>query len=276
MDQELLLKRVERLERENASMKRFSKIALGFLATLLVAIAAVPKANTGGPPILKATEFDLIGPNGAVTAKLATYRGGPNLVLFDNNGKLVENVGVVNDQTLAQAGMNVFDGNAIVSGNGVGRFDASVTTRNSTGQGGTGEGISTFDGSGILRATIGQLVDGSAVYATGYDRNNGTNARVGWIFEPSINFSGFFTNAEDGTSRSYFGQTTQTDPSVVEAFWGLNYANGSPAVNGYTPTPASPFVGMNVWDTNGAYRSVTGLEFFGAFDGSENLVAHIP
>jgi hypothetical protein len=271
-----LLKRVEWLERENASIKRFSKIAFGSLAALLVAVAAVPKANTGGPPVLKGSEFDLIGPSGAVTAKFATYRGGPNLVLYDNNGKLVETVGVVNDQTVAQAGLNVFDGNAIVPAKGVGRFNASVRTRNTSGQGGTGEGIGTFDGSGILRATIGQSVDGSAVYATGYDANNGTNARVGWIFEPSINFSGFFTNAEDGTSRSYFGQTTQTDPSVVEAFWGLNYANGSPAVNGYTPTTASPLVGMNVWDTNGAYRSVAGLEFFGVFDGSENLIAHIP
>src|SRR5579863_1714725 len=189
MDRDLLLKRLERLERENARIRRFSKLALSSLTALLIAVAAVPKANTGGPLILKAKEFDLLGPNGAVTAKLATYRGGPNLVLYDDNGKLVENVGVVNDQTVAQAGMNVFDGNAIVSGNGVGRFNASVTTRNTSGQGGTGEGIGTFDGSGILRSTIGQSVDGSAVYATGYDGNNGTNARVGWIFEPAINFS---------------------------------------------------------------------------------------
>jgi hypothetical protein len=166
MDKDLLLKRIERLERENTSMKRFSKIAFGSLAALLIAVAAVPKANTGGPPILKASEFDLLGPNGAVTAKLATYRGGPNLVLYDNNGKLVENVGVVNDQTVVQAGLNVWDGNVIIPGNGVGRFNASVTTKNTSGQGGTGEGIGTFDGSGILRSTIGQSVDGSAVYAT--------------------------------------------------------------------------------------------------------------
>jgi hypothetical protein len=259
--------RIQRLERSN----RLQKGVTALFAGLLITLASVPQVSSKASN-LSAYEFDLLGPNGKVTAKLTTLRNGPNLLFYDDNGKLVENVGIINDATLVGAGLGVTDGNAIISGTGVLRMSMGVSTK---APGGAGEGLSTYDASGRARSAFGQTTDGSIVYASAYDPDS-NNSRVGWVFYPAIDFEGVYTHDQDGTTRSYFGQTTENDPTEVEAFWGLNYPGGGPAVNGYTPTAASPYTGMNVWDTAGNFRSVDGVGFFGVFDSSENLVASIP
>ena len=79
-------KRLERLERS----VRYSKVLVIAMAVCTVAFATVPKARSLGSPFpLAASEFDLLGPGGKITAKLTTNDGGPNLLFYDNNGKVV-------------------------------------------------------------------------------------------------------------------------------------------------------------------------------------------
>jgi hypothetical protein len=259
--------RIERLEKSNRVLKGLTAL----LAALCVTLASVPQVSSK-PSNRSAYEFDLLGPNGKVTAKLTTLRNGPNLLFYDDNGKLVESVGIINDATLVGAGLGVADGNAIVPGTGVVRMSIGVSTKDPAGP---GEGMSTYDASGRPRSAFGQTTDGSIVYASAYDPDS-SSSRVGWVFYPAIDFEGVYTHDQDGTTRSYFGQTTGNNPSEVEAFWGLNYPGGGLAVNGYTPTAASPYTGMTVWDTAGNFRSVDGVGFFGVFDSGENLISSIP
>ncbi len=117
-------KRLERLERS----VRYSKVLVIAMAVCTVAFATVPKARSLGSPFpLAASEFDLLGPGGKITAKLTTNDGGPNLLFYDNNGKLVEEVGI-NENTPASAGMAVLDGNSIIPGTGVVRESAFNST----------------------------------------------------------------------------------------------------------------------------------------------------
>jgi hypothetical protein len=273
-DIRLMEERLERLELENHRIKRsarLGKILTTSTVALVIAIAAVPKVHSLGFPLsIAASEFDLLGSNGKITAKLATYEGGPNVLFFDEKGKLVEDVGVINQKTFVGAGISVWDGNAIIPGNGVVRESSGVTESSSAGPFTPGEGLATLDGSGIVRSAIGQTLDGSIVYDTLDDPQG--NVRSGFDYDPSQDFTGFFTDAANGTTRSYFGQGTDD----VEADWGLNYSSGIAAVNSFTPSPYSPNAGLNVYDTNGLYRSIIAIEFFGTFDASETLTGHLP
>jgi hypothetical protein len=276
MEQDIrsVTERLAFLERESLRIKRsarLAKILSAATSVLVVMVATVPKVHSLGFPLpIAATEFDLLGPGGKITAKLTTYQGGPNLLFYDNQGKLVEDAGFFNNSSLVSAGIGVLDGNALSPGKGVFREYSGVTTVNKAAPTITGEGMGTYDASGNGRVAVGETIDGSVAYALVGDPNG--NYRSGIDYDAVHDFTGAFTNDAAGTNRTAIG--TGTDD--IDSFWQLNYSNGDIAVSGFTPPLTGNPPDVAVFDTSGAYRSVVGLEFFGAFDGSENLIAHLP
>ena len=272
-DIRIVTERLESLERENLRIKRsarLAKILSAATSALVIMVAAVPKVHSLGFPLpIAATEFDLLGPGGRITAKLFTFRNGPNLQFFDNKGKLVENVGVTNDSNGSGAGLSVEDGNAVLAGNGVQRVGVGITV---TPTNAAGAGLATWDASGTVRSAVGQTLNGSIVYANTYDTNG--NVRSGLDYDPAHDFTGFYSTAANGTNRSYMGQNTDD----TDAFYGVKYADGIIAIQGFTPPviSGSDVPSVIVFDAAQAYRSVMGLEFFGTFDASENLTGHLP
>jgi hypothetical protein len=199
MEQSSLVERLERIERENTRFRRSTRIMKILLAStiaLVATIVSVPKVHSILlPGIVTAREFDLLSPSFHVTAKLQTLRNGPNLTFYDNSGKIVADVGWVNDSTSAQAGLSVFDGNSVLAGNGVARAEVGFTARRSAG---TGVGLASYDGTGALRTATGQALNGSIAYEYLYDESGAL--RTGILLPSSANI-GYFNQDADGTPR---------------------------------------------------------------------------
>jgi hypothetical protein len=199
MEQAWLIERLERLERENVKFRRsatFMKLLVSSLIAITVAGISIPIAHSiTFPGPVSASEFDLLGPGLRVTARLHTLRNGPNLTFYDNAGKVIVDVGFVNDATSTQAGMTVFDGNAGLAGNGVPRAAFGYTSRSSAG---TGVGFVSYDGTGAIRTNIGQALNGSAAYDDLYDA---TGALRTGITVPTGALIGYFNQDPNGTSR---------------------------------------------------------------------------
>jgi hypothetical protein len=198
MDTQRLLARLERLEYENGRIKRaarLTKIMVASMVVLFTAVAAIPAAHSLPFPFkIGANEFDLLASNGKVTAKLANLNGGALLAFYDANGKLVESVGFSNTAAQAGAGMSVYDGNAVLAGNGVTRAGYGYTSRGPA----TGIGAATWDASGDVRSSIGQALDGSIAYEQLFDT---TGALRTGINVPNGANLGYFNRDANGTPR---------------------------------------------------------------------------
>lgn len=225
MEQATLVERLERLERENMKFRRsarFMKLLVSSLIAITVAGISIPIAHSiTVPGPLGASEFDLLGPGLRVTARLHTLRNGPNLTFYDNGGKAILDVGFVNDSTSTQAGMTVFDGNAGLAGNGVPRAAFGYTSQSSAG---SGVGFVSYDGTGAIRTTIGQSLNGSAAYEQLYDDTG--SLRTG-IDVNSANV-GFFAQDANGIGRAVLGEV----PSDSSAAMTLLNAAGGVAADG--------------------------------------------
>jgi hypothetical protein len=247
MEQASLVERLEQLERENMKFRRsarFMKLLVSSLIAITVAGISIPIAHSiTVPGPLGASEFDLLGPGLRITARLHTLRNGPNLTFYDNSGKIVADVGWVNDSTSAQAGLSVFDGNSVLAGNGVARAEVGYTSRSATG---TGVGLANYDATGVMRSNIGQSLDGSNDYEVLYDQTG--LVRDGIIFNDTI-ANGFYTYDANGTQRVNLGQTLNN-----HAQFELYDASGNQGLVA-SVDPADAFNGLAVFDGNGVKRS---------------------
>lgn len=196
MEQRSLVERLERLELENSGIRRsarFMKFLMVATITVAAAMISVPMANSK-PSVFSATEFDLLGATGKVTAKLMNLNGGASLLFYDSGGKLVSSVGFTNTASVAAAGLTVWDGNAILAGDGIARAGFGYTSRGPS----TGIGAATWDASGNVRSAVGQGLDGSLAYEVLYDN---TGALRTGIEIPSGANIGYFNQDANGTPR---------------------------------------------------------------------------
>ena len=275
MEQIALIERLERLERENSRIKRFARLALGSMVVLIVLAGIVPKATTQGPPILKATEFDLLGPNRSITAKLQTLRNGPNLTFYDNAGKVVADIGWINDSTSAQAGLAVFDGNSVLAGNGVARATVGYTSRSASG---TGVGLASYDETGLVRASVGQSLNGSESYEVLYDS---TGALRTGITIPQSASIGYFNQDANGLSRVSLFESAD---GLVTGL-SLRHQNGIEGADAIANDEA-PFVGANfaTWNADhthiasiiGVAANIGDAGFVNTFLSDGTLSGHLP
>ncbi len=271
-----LLERLEKLEMENLRNRR-SVRAMKFVTAsafaVLIAVSAIPSAYSRFfPPItIFATEYDLIGPNQNVTAKLETLNGGPNLVFFDNAGKVIAGVGVTNTSRVKATGMSVYDGNSLLAGTGVVRAAFGYGSAGPA----IGQGVATYDASGNIRSAFGQALDGSSAYEVLYDSTGAERTGIN-IISGGL---GFFVSDANGTGRARFGEASdgsQTNWVINDAAGGLGLSANVPAD---TATGASQLI---AWDSNGNYRTVDEVDpiapFAGylTFDASETLTGNLP
>jgi hypothetical protein len=197
-----MARRLERAEQANRAMKVWGSI--GFAA--LMALGSGPFASNATakkkpPAIVTATQEIDLESGGVTVASLRLVSGKPNLVFFDSTGKIVVGIGI-NGTALPTghaAGIAVFDGNEDIPGTGKVRASFGVTPSGS----GAGVGMGTFDGNGVQRSSEGSAVDGSIAYSVVADATG--VVRTGLDYEPSINFTGSFSNDASGNNRTAVG-----------------------------------------------------------------------
>jgi hypothetical protein len=157
---ESMLRRIEHLERSNRAMKF---IALGAIVAS-VALNTLPARSAKyrpGPNAIDAQSFNLVSSKGVLLATLGQTANGGYLAFFDGKGKPEMLVGtgapVASDVTAKSVGVAIYDGNALFSGNGVGRQVWAM----STSQGVTSLGNTIYDPNGNQRLSNVSLADGS-------------------------------------------------------------------------------------------------------------------
>lgn len=137
-DHEGILKRLEKLERQNRRMKLAGLGAFVIAGTLLL----MGQTRRVHPSTITATGFVLVDAQGRERATLAMYNGGPRLDLYDENGK-------------ARAGLTVTS-----DGPGLGLFDANGKARVGLSAFSDGPGLALFDANGKPRVGLVAFSDG--------------------------------------------------------------------------------------------------------------------
>ena len=197
-----MTRRLERAEKANRAMKVWGSIAFA----VLIAFGSGPFASNATakkkpPAIVTATQEINLESGGTTVASLRLVSGKPNLVFFDSAGKTVVDVGIAGTTlpTGHAAGVAVLDGNEDIPGTGKIRVSFGVTPSGPS----AGVGMGTYDGNGVVRSADGSTVDGSISYTDLYDATG--VIRTGLTYDPSINFTGSFSDDASGNSRSSVG-----------------------------------------------------------------------
>ena len=116
---DMMMRRIERLERSNRVMKY---IALGAVVGC-IALNALPAGSVvfpHGPKRVDAESFNLISPKGVLLATLQAGANGGQLAFFDATGKAEMLVGNGGTAASPSVGTAIFDGNAVFpNSNGV-------------------------------------------------------------------------------------------------------------------------------------------------------------
>src|SRR5215469_4020710 len=136
-----LTRRVERLERSNWILKAVNLVALA----VVVSITRIPSIWATITPSISAMRFNLVSLSGKTLATLGVNASGfPSLTFFDASGKRLTQVGEADNGK--SAGLNGFDGNALLAGKGVPRAPLGINS--------AGAGEAEYDGNGIQRVGI--------------------------------------------------------------------------------------------------------------------------
>lgn len=201
MEQQVgLMQRVELLENELTGLRRSNrmvKIACGVIAVAFLAFGRIPSASSSGAPkIVTAQQFLLVDSRGSVLANLQNTTSGPLLTMNESNGATTLQLGTFSQSVQFATkgiGLRVFDGNGVLSGNGVPR--AAIGLSN------TGIGSSYLDTSGTkILSGNGVTPSDSSWGPVVYDANG--SARGGVIYDTLDNFVGLFVN-DSGANRGF-------------------------------------------------------------------------
>ena len=261
---EPLLRRIERLERANRTMK----FAVGTVLLAFFAIGATADVQfPHGPKQLDAQRFNLVTRNGKLLASLGAGPNGGSLTFFDSSGRAEMLVGTSASVTTPSIGVAAFDGNDIIPGkgnarfvlavdsttagesvfdqNGVSRlsnvlssdgasdgtfvFDSTGTLRGGLGIGNNGPGVFFDDSKGVTRILEGITADDSAASLALLDSNAKPIANLSALGNDSA--ASLQVLDPDGIPRMQAGSTTANGPQVL-----LNDASG--ATIWFAPEPS--------------------------------------
>ena len=192
---ELLVKRLERLERANRRMK-----VIG-VALVAAFVAMGAKTPVGSPPILRAGSFQVVDNHGHVLATLGASSGNGSLLLYDQTGALRDSAGTSAD--LIATGFSTFQGNGFQrTGEGIAED--------------THAGFGDFDQTGSERAFIGDIIFQNQSGAAGYDPTGAAQSAL--IVDPINGFSGFVDDIRNTGTVTFNNRVILgTSGSVVTA-----------------------------------------------------------
>jgi len=237
---ELLLARVERLEKSNRAMKFFSAGAILFA----IAFSAAPAISSfpHGPKRIDAQSFNLVTHSGQL---LATLQAGPNggqLAFFDTAGKPEMVVGGIGSSVTPTLGVGAFDGNAVIPGTGKARMIWAMSANS------LGEAIFDPDGNDRIQTTTDP--DGSNAGTFFFDANQKERGGIGL----GANGPGVFFNDSTGVARILEG--VLGDDSA--AAFSMNDANGNTLTN-YSAKGDDSATSMQILDASGTQRVIASL-----------------
>ena len=252
---EIMLRRIDRLERSNRAMKF---IVLGAIVAC-VALNAFPAMSSvfpHGPKRVDAESFDLISPKGVLLATLAQTVNGGYLAFLDAKGNPEMTVGTgapdATHPTTQSVGLAIFDGNALLPRTdtmpGVARM---VWAGNATAGVTTVFGESIYDGNEMVRLSDATDGDGSNPGSFFYDASQTPRASIG----TGTNGPGVFFNDSTGTARFLEG-VKGDDSGVYLSMLSLgatqNLADLSAAGDGSATT-------LQIEDDKGTARLIEGF-----------------
>src|SRR5579872_2670137 len=194
---EIMLSRIEHLERANRAMK-FIAIGAVLACIALNAVPAVSSVFPHGPKQVDAESYNLVSSKGVLLATLGQTVNGGYLAFFDAKGNPEMTVGtgapISGSPNNKSVGLAIFDGNALIprtdSNPGVARM---VWAANSVSGVNTVFGESIFDANAHTRLSNVTLGDGSNAGSFFFD---GTNLRAGITY--STTGPGVFFNDSTG------------------------------------------------------------------------------
>lgn len=240
MEQSLdtLMKRVDRLERNNRMMKRIALVAVvGAVLTASVPQAfskthRTPKKALVSANVIQAQMIQLLDDNGNLVAVLGTRGKSAGLVFFDSKGKLSLALGEDENANKPSAGLVMLDGNAFLPGNGVARTALGISGDGAgfvaldgnqkpallggVSADGTGSGSFTMDSNGYARAGFGNGSNGSGLFVQ--DANNRTRIVSGVAGDGSKAGTVSFDSA--GSVQTALGGAGNDDNAGLAAFDG--------------------------------------------------------
>jgi hypothetical protein len=251
------------------------------------------------PSVANVQQLNLVNGSNSVLASLGVTSAGNVLTFYDSSGKQTLTLGNSADGT--STGLTTWDGNSILTGNGVAR--TAFGEANTSNTYGGGLGFDVFDTAGKIRVTAGTNVNLSEGFLYTIDPNGST---TGIVDDDLASFEnqGFFANDLNGKTRSFVGnsldgatynevylfdstgagsgldQGPQTGTSPVTDGTGLYMAEPGGSIRMGLTIPDGTGVGWGLFDTSNTLRMV------GLFDGSNEdideyssssvLVGHLP
>lgn len=199
MDNQILAltERVARLERANRMMKVFFAVAVLAVAAMSstpkLLAKTVKKMATLDAGVITTQQINLVNGSGQTVAVLGTNGNSAGLVFVDNAGKWLLALGATQGASNSNAGLELFDGNDVLPGNGVPRAALGISSQ--------GAAMLALNGAGKPALISGVTADSSSAGSFALDTTG--NARAG--FGNAGNGSGFFAKDSNNVTRYVAG-----------------------------------------------------------------------